>query len=138
VLMPAEFTRIRAAVNAYANRESPGRGEGRAGCSRVRRMPRGHARPAERVLAIVWPDVDLGDPPTATRSTVTRTGKWQRKVSGKNRVTGVSGMVLLTFPLEVSAPEGIRTLNRLVYSPRNTAVRTRPLSSYAPTDYINS
>jgi integrase len=63
---PAEFTRIREAVTAYANREGPGP---RGGASRllpafVECLAATGLRPSE-VLAIEWPDVDLlADPPT--------------------------------------------------------------------------
>jgi integrase len=65
---PAEFTRIRAAVVAYANRKGPGPRHGAARLlpAFVECLAATGERPNE-VLAIEWPAVDLlGEPPTVT------------------------------------------------------------------------
>lgn len=79
---PAEFTRIRAAVKAYANRKGPGprNGAGRLLPVFVECLAATGMRPNE-VLAIEWPDVDLlADPPTVT---VTGTLIDHGRVAGK-------------------------------------------------------
>lgn len=63
---PTEFERIRAAVAAYAKRESPGPRPGRLLPAFVDMLAATGARPNE-VLALRWSDVDLlADPPTVT------------------------------------------------------------------------
>jgi integrase len=79
---PAEFTRVRAAVKAYANRKRSGPRDGahRLLPAFVECLAATGVRPNE-VLAIEWPDVDLlGDPPTVT---VTGTLIDHGKIPGK-------------------------------------------------------
>jgi integrase len=79
---PAEFTRIRAAVNAYANRKrsGPRHGAHRLLPAFIECFAATGVRPNE-VLAIEWPDVDLlADPPTVT---VTGTLIDHGKIAGK-------------------------------------------------------